>query len=321
MALVALRVGLGFHFFYEGVWKIRHADEFSAEPFLTQAKGPAAPVFYGMIPDLNGRERLAVVKEKDESGKEIDVVTTEAIAQEWERLRKQFVSHYGRTEEEKKRLGEASAKIYKTHLEMLKAYFKENLADIKGYFNSLDRFEHNKEAGQDAPFQSERRWNEMMKLRAEAKKWLVQREVATENFEQALLGLRNDEQKARGPLPFNFNVFTWDRVSQINLAVTFGLTAIGLCLILGFFTRLAALGGAAFMCFVVATQPAFPTIYPPDPAVVGHALLINKDFIELLSLLVIATTAVGRWGGLDYFLHTLILDPILSRRMRNSKND
>ena len=56
-------------------------------------------------------------------------------------------------------------------------------------------------------------------------------------------------------------------MKQINFAVTFALTAIGLCLMLGFCTPLAALGGAAFMCFVVLTQPAWPTIYPHDPHV------------------------------------------------------
>ena len=71
---------------------------------------------------------------------------------------------------------------------------------------------------------------------------------------------------------------------------------------LGFCTPLAALGGAAFMCFVVMTQPAFPGIYPPDPPIVGHALLVNKDFVEMVALLVVAATGAGRWGGLDFFL-------------------
>jgi hypothetical protein len=52
--LVVLRITIGCHFLYEGVWKFNHA-EFSAEPFLTQAKGPAAPLFYAMIPDIDGR--------------------------------------------------------------------------------------------------------------------------------------------------------------------------------------------------------------------------------------------------------------------------
>jgi hypothetical protein len=67
------------------------------------------------------------------------------------------------------------------------------------------------------------------------------------------------------------------------------------------------------------TQPAWPTIWPPDPPVVGHALLINKDFIEMLALLVVASTAVGRWAGLDYFVGNLVIDPVLSKTLRKKE--
>jgi hypothetical protein len=40
VVLVGLRLALGCHFLYEGVWKITHADLFHAEPFLAEAKGP-----------------------------------------------------------------------------------------------------------------------------------------------------------------------------------------------------------------------------------------------------------------------------------------
>ncbi len=87
--LVALRLGLGCHFLYEGVWKIEHRkqlstwggpairetggwntehrEEFSAEPFLTQAKGPLAGFFYAMVHDIDGRQRLRI--ERDAAGK------------------------------------------------------------------------------------------------------------------------------------------------------------------------------------------------------------------------------------------------------------
>jgi uncharacterized membrane protein YphA (DoxX/SURF4 family) len=76
---------------------------------------------------------------------------------------------------------------------------------------------------------------------------------------------------------------------------------------LGLFTRPAALAGGCFMLSVVLTQPAWPTVYPPDPPVVGHALLVNKDFVEMIALFALAATAVGRWGGLDYFVENYLL--------------
>ncbi len=46
----------------------------------------------------------------------------------------------------------------------------------------------------------------------------------------------------------------------------------------------------------------------------GHSLLINKDFIEMLALLVVAATRAGRWGGLDIFVRRWIMRPIFSRK-------
>ena len=72
---------------------------------------------------------------------------------------------------------------------------------------------------------------------------------------------------------------------------------------------------------MVLTQPAWPTIYPPDPPVVGHALLINKDFVEMIALFALAATAVGRWGGLDFFVENLILRLYRSRKNKKDKQE
>ena len=93
------------------------------------------------------------------------------------------------------------------------------------------------------------------------------------------------------------------RTQALNLAVTYALTAIGLCVMIGFCTRLACLGGAAFLVSVLLTQPPLPWIYPPAPEVVGHALVIDKNFVEMVAMLALAALPVGRWGGLDFFLH------------------
>jgi len=102
------------------------------------------------------------------------------------------------------------------------------------------------------------------------------------------------------------------RTELFDLMITYSLTAIGACLILGFCTRLAALGGAAFLISVLLVQPPWPTIYPPAPEVVGHALLVDKNFVEMIAMFMLATTAVGQWGGLDYFVYHWLGRPILS---------
>ena len=165
----------------------------------------------------------------------------------------------------------------------------------------------------------------MIELRGEANKWIKEIEAQERAYAQALYGLLSHddtlvkERQARGLPTSSWNPLQWDREKQIDFAVTFGLTAIGLCLMLGLCTPLAALGGACFMCFVVLTQSAFPGFYPPDPHVVGHSLLVNKDFIEMLALLVIAATRAGRWGGLDVFVSRWILRPLFSRKSPKTK--
>jgi uncharacterized membrane protein YphA (DoxX/SURF4 family) len=321
-ALVALRLGLGCHFLYEGVWKITHADEFSAEPFLSQAKGPISGVFYAMIPDLYAQSlKPETVKDK-ETGKDKPHINAEPIKARWAEIRRNMLDVLKpgpnadqETADAYKKFEADSDKILENQKKQLDKYFEKQADDIQAFFGSLDRFENDKEKNQAAPFQKERRWKRMLELRADAKVWIKE----LEDREQAYLHLlrdamSNNQREAFDAQPCNWRAWQWPRMTQINFAVTCGLTAIGFCLIVGLFTRLSALGGACFMLFVVMTQPAWPTIFPPDPPIVGHALLINKDFIELLALLVISTTAVGRWGGIDYWIHTLIVEPFRARR-------
>lgn len=113
-----------------------------------------------------------------------------------------------------------------------------------------------------------------------------------------------------GPFRESKNPFKWPRIEQMAFLLSYGLTAIGFCLMIGLFTRLSALAGAAFMLCVVLSQPSYPSVYPPDVPQLGHALLVNKDFVEMIALLVIASTSLGRWTGMDFFLHNCIVRPL-----------
>ena len=57
ISLVALRLGLGWHFYMEGVAKLR-SEQFTSKYFLQSATGPLAPLFHGMISDRDGQQRL-----------------------------------------------------------------------------------------------------------------------------------------------------------------------------------------------------------------------------------------------------------------------
>lgn len=295
--LVALRLTIGWHFLYEGVWKIANYDEFSTRPFLVMAKGPAAPFYYAMVYDLNGRERLKI--EKDSQGRA--VIRGAAYTSAWQDLVPKTAAKYDLTEQQEKKAQE----LVDRYVTAAEDYLKENSEGIQQYFGSLDRFEEEKV--ETAPFQKKRRWDRQSELRAEAEGWLTQLDGMEKSYHKALWNeVLTEEQRKQGGLP------VWFTVEQVmNFVMTASLTAIGLCLMAGFCTRLACLGGAAFLLNVVLTQLPWPLIYPPAPAVVGHSLLVDKNFVEMVAMLALAATPVGRWGGLDFFLYHWFGRPLM----------
>lgn len=86
--------------------------------------------------------------------------------------------------------------------------------------------------------------------------------------------------------------------------VSWGLVMIGGCLLLGLFTRVACVAGALFLFSVYLATPPFLSL-PASPRQEGFYYLVNKNLIEMLALLALATTPSGRWLGLDSVLHAL----------------
>lgn len=79
------------------------------------------------------------------------------------------------------------------------------------------------------------------------------------------------------------------------------LVAVGACLMAGLFTRLACLLAVGFLTMTYLAHPPFPW-YPLPPNTEGNPVFINKNVIEALALLVIATFPTGKWMGLDALL-------------------
>jgi uncharacterized membrane protein YphA (DoxX/SURF4 family) len=88
------------------------------------------------------------------------------------------------------------------------------------------------------------------------------------------------------------------RGQRIDLVTMWFLVAIGACLMAGLFTRLACVLGAGFLVMTYLTYPPFPW-YPLPPNTEGNPLFVNKNVIECLALLMLATFPTGRWMGLD----------------------
>lgn len=80
IALLMLRIVVGFHFFKEGTNKLRDGD-FTAEYFLRGAKGPAAPYFQKILRDDDGRERLCIKESiADDGDKQFEFDTEQTFS-------------------------------------------------------------------------------------------------------------------------------------------------------------------------------------------------------------------------------------------------
>ena len=87
-------------------------------------------------------------------------------------------------------------------------------------------------------------------------------------------------------------------LNVVDLMNTWGLIAIGLGLILGFFTRAASLAGVLLLLMYYLFNPPFIGLELSGPSE-GNYLIVNKTLIEAVTLLYIAVTPLSRRLGLD----------------------
>lgn len=113
-------------------------------------------------------------------------------------------------------------------------------------------------------------------------------------------------KQARGPFAGLFRGIAGDpnMLANADLVTMWGLTAVGLLLILGLFTRLASLAGIGFLLLFYFANPPFVGYFYSIPAE-GSYLIVNKNLVELCALIVIMVTGSGRFAGLDRILHGL----------------
>ncbi|MGB4709714.1 MAG: DoxX family protein [Fuerstiella sp.] len=108
-------------------------------------------------------------------------------------------------------------------------------------------------------------------------------------------GILTTAQLAKGPVSE-----PWTALRISDTLTIIGLTVLGLMLILGLFTRFAAVM-AAFMLFsFYLAMPPFPGV--PEIPGPEHSFIVNKNLIEVFALLAIAALPSGIWFGLDRLL-------------------
>jgi uncharacterized membrane protein YphA (DoxX/SURF4 family) len=306
LLIILLRVAIGWHFFYEGWEKYQSTqygkDAFSAEIYLRNANGPLAPRFRELLPDVDGREALDLSRLKESWRSDVD----------W------TAGYFGFNEAQR---GEASKRLDEAE-RWADQWFSDpdNQEKRKKYLNELDGVEATENNLKAMSFELERSWDARRSLDTDRRGLigpLVERGKALRDA-VAKLATSEQVQSAKAPLLSRIapkappttdrDAITtaeaarpWTQLDWINFATTYGLIAIGACLMLGFLTPLAALGAAAFLAMIYLSMPPWPGL-PPNPKTEGHYLIVSKNLIEFLACLVIATTPSGHWIGIDAFV-------------------
>ena len=274
VALVALRLGIGFHFFLEGADKIQNPKPFTAG-FLGNAKGPLAPMYKSMIWDVDGLYRL----------------DNEGTADYWTAYGDRIIGHFKFDEAQAKKVDRA-IKDYNGRLEY---HLGENGDEVKEYDKQLERRQKNAADPTRTALASLRAHD--AKIEGERKKLFAKVipgiDAIWKDLEIELNGLATPEQyKAHGRLPIGKIGRRFMDSEMVDGIIRYFDFTVGVLLILGLFVRPTALLAALFLLSVCLSQ--WPGTY--------GALPIYSQGVELLGLLVLAALGAGNLCGLDFFI-------------------
>lgn len=285
--LILLRTAIGWHFLTEGLEKLDPptGNPFSAEGYLRGATGPMGEWFRSQVPDVYSLQAL----KRDENGR------PEALKARWKEEFKRFADHYDLTDAQRTEAGEALADAESK----IDAWFND-----LGHSQKVEKYEldvrHVLEV-QDSPealrYQKAKTYDERRELESTRRDLMASIEEISAPMHEIWVKTLTDEQKENyGPVRAEMTNLDW-----INLTTAWGLTFAGIGLMLGFLTPLAALTGAGLLAMFYLSMPPWPGL-PAPPNVEGHYWIVNKNLVELLACLVIASTPNGLWIGLDALL-------------------
>lgn len=272
LAIVLLRVGIGWHFYMEGVTKVRSGD-FSSEGFLKAAEGPLAPQFHRLIWDYDGTVRL------DRNG--LKKRFTESAMQAKE--------HFQLTDQQ----SNAMTKLSQSFHEKIDEVFAEGHDDVEKYWISVERLKT--VTKQDIYHEVSSLNGQMRKVSKDSRDAVADTLKAVDGiwnqYERRLNGIATREQfAAAGPFRFKRPGESLLSTRVVDQIIPIFDMAVGILLIIGLLTPVAAALGAGFLASIVLTQmPGYP----------GSAPTYNQA-VECLAMVALVFTDAGRYAGLDF---------------------
>lgn len=286
--LVVLRLSIGWQFLYEGLWK-QHAshgtEPWTAAGYLKNAKGPFRDTFRNMVDDPYDFDKL-------------DMAKVQAHWQKWQQL---FDAHYRLDASQKA----AFAKLLEKQSAALKDVFEspeithKTLGDINVYKLAVATYEAKLKAAK-TNFQQEHLEKTWLEIESQRKKLTTPIDELTDELQSGAVKLLNLDQIRRGPSPQPAS-----KIASINYKTMWTLTILGFLLVVGLFTRTAAIGAAVMLTMFYLAMPPWPGV--PEAPGPEHSFIVNKNFIEIMACLALACMPSGRWLGLDALIHRFIL--------------
>jgi uncharacterized membrane protein YphA (DoxX/SURF4 family) len=357
--LVLLRLAIGWHFLFEGLDKVHSLQigstetnrPFSSAGYFREATGPLGGWMRGAIGDPyeEARTRFALAKRPDGPMEKPYELIPPALARDWDDYAKRFTEFYLLDEVQKeqaaRRLLEAKSAVvvWMTWSDKKGPFADDKEKEAKGLRKVKKTFptgvveldetvperlaEYNTLLDEVRQTDPEKRWKfgkDVEKLRIlKAKIDLEQQRAAlikdlgekTAAMKKSLADVLTPKQLALGTVP---EAPVGSFLAWLDWLTAYGLTVLGACLILGLLTRTSCVLLAGFLLMTYLAVPAFPWL-PVPPNNEGNYYYVNKNLIELLALLALATTASGRWLGLDALFHYFLAGD--SKKISQEKPD
>ena len=302
MFLVALRMSIGWYFF-DGAREKNLNRTFSSSGFLAGAEGPLADAFRAGVPDFHGWSKTVAQPLEDKPNPETPNSTAwkdynertysawmKQIIGDWGRYSQQVAEHFAFEPAQ----AEKAKAVFSVYEGQLRDYLAQNRDDIEAYRHQLFLVENLKshDTADDVPFVQDRIAS---KQRSEDISYgtavLAGVKAMEEQYKVELVGLATDEQhEAQGDPPASTT-----SLEKFDTFLKYIHFAIGGCLLIGLFTRLAAFGAGTFLLLVVLSRP---------PWIVGYQM-VGYQIVMMFACFALMATPVGRWGGLDFFVHAL----------------
>ncbi|MFN7738268.1 MAG: hypothetical protein ACK5O8_19290 [Pirellula sp.] len=285
--LVLLRLAIGWHFFQEGVSKVRDGG-FSSTGFLSAAKGPFAKKFQSMIPDYDGSIRIDA-KKMSELCKEFGA---------------KAVDEFGLNEAQRKEVDDILAEFAAKRKET----YDEWKSQIEEYKNGLERIEKLESDATRSKVESLRKQRDEIesKWRALGRPILAEIDQTIPQMVERINAVPTDEQANPDPkkpiakdakgnpirkqIEFKYPGEGPLTVRQVDKIIPIFDMVVGILLLVGLLTPLAAIAAGVFLLSVVATQ--FPGAPGSQPT--------YYQAIEMLACFVVAFADAGRYAGLDF---------------------